>query len=113
MRDSAPTKTQEAEDGIAEKNPNVCLDISSVETPSNELGETIQRRFGTLSKQANWSSARDVGTVAGKVFNRALESRDQASQGQLLVSGENVEAELDTMIAERGSRSAAVNPSKL
>lgn len=92
--------------GILEKkNPNVPLDISALETPSDDFLDKMEQHFSTLSKQANWASARDVGTLAGKIFARALKSRSNTVPGQLVVTKAYVEAELDSLIRERGSRS--------
>ncbi|KAK3079466.1 hypothetical protein LTS18_004796, partial [Coniosporium uncinatum] len=56
--------------------------------------------------QANWASARDVGTVGGKIFARALKSQVKTGHSQLVVSEADVETELSSMIAERESRSS-------
>jgi AAA+ superfamily predicted ATPase len=95
---------------LEEKGANVCLDISSLETPSEEFRERVVALFSALSKQANWASARDVGTVADKIFNKALKSREEAAQGQLVVSEASVVAELDSMVHERESRSRFTKP---
>ena len=96
---------------LHKKNASVCLDISALEMPSDVSRERMEQLFSTLSKQANWASARDVGTVASKIFNRALKSRDKVAQGHIVVSEVFIEAELDSMIQERQSRSSFADPS--
>jgi len=66
----------------------------------------MEKCFLALSQQANWASARDVGTVGGKVFARALKSQVKTGHSQLVVSEADVETELNSMIAERESRSS-------
>jgi SpoVK/Ycf46/Vps4 family AAA+-type ATPase len=96
---------------LHKKSTSVCLDISALEMPSDLFRESMEQLFSTLSQQANWASARDVGTVASKIFNRALKSQDKAAQGHIVVSEAFVETELDSMARERQSRSNFANPS--
>ena len=96
---------------VQKKSASVCLDISSLETPSDEFREIMEKRFSMLSSQANWASARDVGTLAKNIFNRVLRSEAQANHSQLLVTEAFVMTELDSMVQERQSRSLSANPS--
>lgn len=98
---------------LQKKSAAVGLDISSLETPSDMFREKMEQRFSDLSKQANWASARDVQTVAKNIFNRTLRTRETVAQSQLVVSEAFVEAELNSMIRERESRSRFTNPSTL
>lgn len=101
---------QKQKTSIEKKNASVVLDVTSLENPSEEFRETMEKRFSVLSNQANWASARDVGTLAGSVFDKALKSRSQDTQGQLLVTEGFVKMELDSMLQERQGRSESVNP---
>jgi SpoVK/Ycf46/Vps4 family AAA+-type ATPase len=88
---------------LQRKNANASFDISSLDDPSEDFRHSMEQCFHTLSTQRNWASARDVGTLAINVFNRALRSQDKSIR-QLVVLETDVRAELDTMVAERRSR---------
>ncbi|KAI9831934.1 MAG: hypothetical protein M1819_004656 [Sarea resinae] len=77
------------------------IDVGFFEQPFSSQG--IRQRFDELSKLANWANARDVQTLGKAIFGKMIKSATK-SQTTLVVSGDAVLEELDSMISERAHR---------
>lgn len=88
------------------KNASVLLSFPSLEEPTEDFQKKMEEVFDVLSKQANWASARDVGTLAQKMFNSAMRTCDKGDRTKILISQEIIESELQVIDRERRSRGA-------
>ena len=70
---------------------------------SNDFWEGLTVRFDELSSMSNWGSARDVETLAGRIFHHVVERLGELSNMHSPARGmeEMALRELDKMIAER------------
>lgn len=92
----------------AKAKKTVLLDISILESMSEDFSRSLHSMFGQLSLQENWASARDVKTIATEIFNKTIRDKVGVSQGQLRVRPDIVKGELEKMLQERASRSQNV-----
>lgn len=70
---------------------------------SDRVADKLRNSFERLAALPDWGNARDVDVLAKSVFGRIL--RDSSSQKPTLVVKEDaLDAEVDTMIAEREQR---------
>lgn len=83
---------------------NVTMDISPLETPSEEFKRNILVHFEYLAQLENWASARDVQTLSKSIFNRAIRDMEHLRRGQLPISEGLIDSECSVMILERKSR---------
>ncbi|RAL01738.1 putative AAA family ATPase [Aspergillus ibericus CBS 121593] len=80
------------------------FDMTSIESPSSSFQGLCKNRFARLSKISNWANARDVQTLANRIFQKAV----QNIQGRkLLIEEALVITEMDHMIQERTNRESA------
>lgn len=62
-----------------EKNGQVDFDFRALEDPSNDFAAAMSERFESLAHTSGWANARDVETLAKTIFNKALQSDEEAT----------------------------------
>jgi hypothetical protein len=99
---------------LEKKNPNISLDLSCLQTPVKVFEQAMLQLFSSLSCQEGWASARDVLTMAKKIFSKTIKSigdiKKEARHTHAL-SQQLVQDELETLLRERSTR--AVSAQKL
>lgn len=85
------------------------FDIRPLERPSPPFRRILTDRFDMLRSLPNWASARDIQTISGEIFNKALEGMGGSSHSRLLITEGVVVGELDAMIAERRHRALSAD----
>lgn len=91
---------------VARLNSAVSVDISVLEQPRPDFTDRVCGLFLDLAGQPNWGSARDVNTIARKVFNITANNMNGLN---LVVKEETVIAELESLRGERAERAKAVD----
>lgn len=77
------------------------LDLSALEPMNPRLESDFSERFKKLAELKGWANARDVETLAKSIFGKVIKREDGP---RLVVSGDIVKGELDTMYEERKKR---------
>lgn len=85
------------------------VDITALQKPSNASKEMFLKKLSQLSEQSGWANARDVECLAKAMFGEALKV---GSGGHIPITTEIVDAELDKMLLERGSRGGPVGTTR-
>ncbi|KAL8415161.1 hypothetical protein RB594_006120 [Gaeumannomyces avenae] len=91
---------------VARRNSEVAVDISVLEQPRPDFTNRVCGLFLDLAGQPNWGSARDVQTIARKVFNITMHNMDGLN---LVVKEDTIIAELESLRGERAERAKAVD----
>ena len=84
-----------------EKNGQVRFDCSALEDPSLDFAAAMSGRFESLAHTSGWANARDVETLAKTIFNKALQSDEEATVS--IRESEVLEA-LAELLKDRSSR---------
>lgn len=90
------------------------LDLSTLEVPAPDFKQETLGQFDTLGRIANWASARDVQTIAKRIFGLLLKA-GAMKKTIAVVTEDHVRTVLDSMISERSQRqdAAEIRPSSL
>lgn len=80
--------------------PKAKLDLSALERMDPQLESDLSKGFKNLAGLKGWANARDVETLAKSIFGKVIKRGDRG----LVVSGDIVKGELDTMYEERKKR---------
>ncbi|KAI6780503.1 NFX1-type zinc finger-containing protein 1 [Emericellopsis cladophorae] len=80
------------------------LDLEVLCHSSEALCSSMTRHFEALMQQSSWANARDVTTLAEKIFNRVIQSAAGTDMRHLALEEAMVMQELQTMQDERQSR---------
>ncbi|KAK7753526.1 hypothetical protein SLS62_004601 [Diatrype stigma] len=91
----------------------ISFDLNALDLPSPTFTSKVTQLFSSLSKQPSWASARDVGTVAQKIFMGTLQDKARLKEGRLVVEEHVVISKLEDLFKERESRSQTVQKSHL
>ncbi|KAL8391929.1 hypothetical protein RB599_004739 [Gaeumannomyces hyphopodioides] len=91
---------------VARRNSAVSVDISVLEQPRPDFTDRVCGLFLDLAGQPNWGSARDVNTIARKVFNITANNAGGLS---LVVKEDTIIAELESLRGERAARAKAID----
>ncbi|KLU92443.1 hypothetical protein MAPG_11387 [Magnaporthiopsis poae ATCC 64411] len=89
---------------VMRRNSEALVDISVLEEPRPAFLDQVRRLFSELAGQPNWGSARDVQTIARKVFNVTANSMDINDGLRLVVKEDTIIAELESLRRERAER---------
>jgi len=89
------------------------FDLTCLESPTGVFRQRMISDFGELAAQDNWASARDVQCLAKEIFNKVLRSKVGLAQGRLVLDEQTSNAELETMLNERKSRSQSATTADL
>ncbi|KAG9254027.1 P-loop containing nucleoside triphosphate hydrolase protein [Emericellopsis atlantica] len=82
----------------------VVFDLEILRNASHALCSAMTRGFETLMQQSSWANARDVTTLAEKIFNRVIQSAAGTEIRHLALEENMVVQELQAMQDERQKR---------
>ena len=88
------------------------IDIGVLETRGEGFRTDMLAMFKTLVAQDNWASARDVRTLADKVFRKTIKPLNGDTLAAMKVTEAAVIMELRAMMLERNGRSKGVKAAK-
>lgn len=97
--------------GSMQKKKKAPLDLSVIDAPSQQLKQRSLELFRQLSVLASWGNARDVKSLAKKMFEKLISTAVPPITSLVLTEGIVIDT-MEAMLNERSRRSAAVGTSR-